>query len=99
MPLLTMSLVGGTVRQLIRCVKPSAFGCAPRGVYYVLCDPGDKPPIEVIEWETGRIRRLGTLDNLYGRVTGLSVSPDGKTIVYPRVVRAASDLMLIENFR
>jgi hypothetical protein len=80
-------------------VKPSAFGCAPRGVYYVLCDPGDKPPIEVIEWEAGRIRRLGTLDNLAGGADGLSVSPDGKTIVYPRVVSTTRDLMLIENFR
>ncbi len=31
-------------------------------------------------------------------INGLSVSPDGRSIVYGRT-RAASDLMMIENFR
>lgn len=36
----------------------------------------------------------------YGpRPLGLSVSPDGNTIVYPRQVLSRADLMLIENFR
>ncbi len=30
---------------------------------------------------------------------GLSVSPDGNTIIYPRMIASRADLMLIENFR
>jgi hypothetical protein len=30
---------------------------------------------------------------------GLSVSPDGTTILYNKVVNDGADLMLIENFR
>ena len=30
---------------------------------------------------------------------GLTVSPDGKTILYTRGVGEGSDLMMIENFR
>ena len=44
-------------------------------------------------------RRVGTLEGLLDRPLGLSVSPDGKTIVYPRQVLGTADLMLIENFR
>ena len=30
---------------------------------------------------------------------GLAVSPDGRTILYPRITNQNTDLMLIENFR
>jgi hypothetical protein len=52
-----------------------------------------------MDLKTGRDQRLGTLDGLTVRPLGLSVSPDGNAIVYPRQVRTGADLMLIENFR
>jgi hypothetical protein len=98
-PLMTMTLTGGGVRQLVGCVTNSAFGAGPRGVYYVPCDPSDDPPIYVLDPQTGRDQRLGTLENVTRRPLGLSVSPDGRTIVYPRRTNHNADLMLIENFR
>jgi hypothetical protein len=44
-----------------------------------------------LDLKTGRDRRLGTLDGLKERPMGLSVSPDGNTIVYPRQVLARAD--------
>jgi hypothetical protein len=49
--------------------------------------------------ETGQDRRLGTLEKLTQPPLGLTVSPDGRTIVYPRLTSENADLMLIENFR
>ena len=49
--------------------------------------------------KTGRTARLGRLDGLTMRPLGLSVSPDGNTVIYPRQVLSRADLMLIENFR
>jgi hypothetical protein len=49
--------------------------------------------------ETGRDQRLGTIEGLIPRPLGLAVSPDGRTILYPRHTRENTDLMLIENFR
>jgi eukaryotic-like serine/threonine-protein kinase len=98
-PLMTMELPSGHARQLVGCVKNSAFGVGPRGVYYVPCDPSPDPPVYLLDPKTGGNARLGTLDGLFQRPLGLSVSPDGETIVYPRQVLSRADLMLIENFR
>lgn len=98
-PLMTMTLAGGQARQLIECVKNSAFGVGLRGVYYVPCDLSPDPPLYVLDPKTGRNTRLGRLDGLMERPLGLSVSPDGNTILYPRQVLLRADLMLIENFR
>jgi len=99
-PLMAVPLTGGEARQLVACVKNSAFGVGPMGVYYVACDPSPNPSLHVLDLKTGRDRRLGTLDGITGRAMGLSVSPDGRTIVYPRATTAENaDLMLIENFR
>jgi Tol biopolymer transport system component len=98
-PLMAMALSGGEVRQLATCVRNSAFGAGPQGVYYVPCDPSSDPPVHVLDLRTGRDQRLGTLDGLMDRPLGLAVSPDGKTIVYPRKGHSTADLMVIENFR
>ena len=60
---------------------------------------GEDRPIHVLDLATGRDQPLGTLEGLTERPLGLSVSPDGKTIVYPRQLPTNADLMLIENFR
>jgi serine/threonine protein kinase/Tol biopolymer transport system component len=98
-PLMAMPLTSGSARQLAPCVRNSAFGVGPLGVYYVPCDPSPNPSVHVLDLKTGRNRRLGTLDGIEYRPLGLSVSPDGRTIVYPRGMSENADLMLIENFR
>jgi eukaryotic-like serine/threonine-protein kinase len=97
-PLMAMPLTGGEPWQLVACVKDSAFGAGPQGVHYVPCDPSSDP-VHVLDLETGRDRRLGTLENLTRRPLGLTVSSDGRTIIYPRRTTQNADLMLIENFR
>jgi eukaryotic-like serine/threonine-protein kinase len=98
-PLMAMTLPHGAVRQLLACVRNSAFGTGPQGVYYVPCGSSADAPVHVLDLESGRDRRLGTIEGLTYRPLGLAVSPDGNTILYPRQVHLSSDLMLIENFR
>jgi hypothetical protein len=92
-------LAGGDARQLVACVRNSAFGVGRRGVYYVPCDPSPDPPLHVMDPSTGRDERLGTLEGLGDRPLGLSVAPDGNAIVYRREVLSRADLMPIANFR
>jgi hypothetical protein len=95
--LMAMPLPGGPVRQLVPCVKDSAFGVGRLGAYYVPCDLSPNPSVHVLDLETNRDSRLGTLDGVTWRALGLSVSPDGRTIVHPRVMPLNADLMMIEN--
>ena len=96
---MAMSLASGEVRQLVACVRWSTFGAGQEGAYYVPCDSSSNPPVHVMDLDTGRDRFFGTLENPTERPLGLSVSPDGRTIVYPRRTYENVDLMLIENFR
>ena len=101
-PLLVLPLSGGAPRQLVGCVKPTAFATGPQGVYYVACDSSPDPALHVIDPETGRDRVLGRLEQYQNHDVlplGLAVSPDGMSILYLRHMRDTCDLMLIENFR
>jgi Tol biopolymer transport system component len=98
-PLMMLMLANGDARQVVACVRNTAFGVGPQGVYYVPCGLSSDPQVHVLDLKTGRDQRLGTLDGLIERPLGLSVSPDGETIVYPRKGQSTADLMLIENFR
>ena len=48
-PLLMLPLSGGAPRQLVGCVKPTAFATGPQGVYYEACDSSPDPALHVIE--------------------------------------------------
>jgi Tol biopolymer transport system component len=96
-PLLAVSLAGGEERTVIDCVPRFGYALGLAGIYHVGCggDPSAKPLL-LRDTATGRDRLLGTLER---PEEGLTVSADGKTILYASWVGEGSDLMLIENFR
>jgi hypothetical protein len=94
--LLALLLAGGPERRIAKCVGTS-FVVALAGVYALDCWSGAPAPLFLRDPATGRGRLVGKLER--AGPYGLSVSPDGKTILYTRVVNTGSDLMLIENFR
>jgi outer membrane protein assembly factor BamB len=100
-PLLAIALTGGPPRQLIACVKATAFAIGAQSVLYVACDAGPDPQVHVLDQRTGRDRILGTLQNFETTlpVSRLAVFPDGNSFLYLRHMNDAADLMLIENFR
>jgi serine/threonine protein kinase len=100
-PLVALSLAGGAERTVAPCVRawPAVFDVVASGVYYPDCRAGD-PGLHRLDPASGRDELLGVLENAEQPAdTTIAVSPDGRTILYPKVVREGSDLRLIENFR
>jgi hypothetical protein len=89
------SLAGGEERRLAQCVD-SSYVVAPAGIYALDCWSGSAP-LFLRDPATGRGRLLGTLES--ATPDGLTISPDGKTVLYTRAVNSGADLMLIDNFR
>ena len=90
---------GGEESTILRCVADE-YAIAPQGLFYVGCET-DAPASSLFilrNWDeaTGQDRTVATLETAW--LGGLSVSPDGQSILYGRS-RGTSDLMMIENFR
>ncbi|SPE26739.1 putative Serine/threonine protein kinase [Candidatus Sulfopaludibacter sp. SbA3] len=87
---------GGQPVKIVEGVIQRAFAVHEKGIYYI-----DQPSVETrlqfYDFATGRsttvARNLGDVE------LGLTVSPDGRTILYTRLDSSVNDLMLVENFR
>jgi len=95
--LLALPLAGGPERKVLECVSSRGFAVGPGGIYHLGCTADLRAvPLYLLDTATGRDRLLGTLENA---VFGLTVSTDGKTILYTKWENQGSELMMIENFR
>jgi eukaryotic-like serine/threonine-protein kinase len=103
-PVMAQPLAGGAPATLIACVIGTALAVTDSGIYYVPCSarfsPG-QPSLRVMDPATAKDREVGKLEQYHvGSLrAGFAVSPDGKTILYSRIVSSGADLMMIENFR
>jgi hypothetical protein len=101
-PLLALPLTGGAApRQVIPCVKATAFVVGAQGLVYVPCGAGPDTEVHLLDDSTGRDRALGTLPQFDTSlvIPPLVVFPKGESLLYVRHISDAADLMLIENFR
>jgi Tol biopolymer transport system component len=102
-PLLARPTAGGEERTIVGCVPRWGYAVGPEGVFHQDCHgPNVEDPLRrtLHQWDarTGQDRLLTTLDTGPYRPLGLSVSPDGQSVLYTHAARSA-DLMMIENFR
>ena len=74
------------------------FAVGGRGLYFVaLNDPPDRPSVDFFDFSTRRRSTLVRLDKSFW--LGMTLSPDERSLVFPLVDSAGSNLMLVDKFR
>jgi Tol biopolymer transport system component/DNA-binding winged helix-turn-helix (wHTH) protein len=94
----SVPLGGGEERQVLERVGLQSFVQSPSGIYFLARTAWATPGrIQFLNSATGRISTVVDLGN--PAWVGLSLSPDGRTLVFSQVEREESDLMMVENWR
>jgi Tol biopolymer transport system component len=89
---------GGGETQLALSVQARAFAVTNVGIYYIApAKHGALGSIDFINFKTNAPKTLVPL--MRTPYLGLTVSPDGRSLLYSQFDQAGADLMLIENFR
>jgi len=88
--------MGGDEVKVLDSVYPLNFSVTRTGIYFAT-PTDDGPSIAFLSFQTGKITPITTAG---ARIqSGLSVSPDGRFLLYSFAELTAGDLMLAENFR
>jgi branched-chain amino acid transport system substrate-binding protein len=80
----------------------SAWTVVEQGIYFLTAESLERPVIEFFSFTTGRITEVAALSKPFRPWTnpaGLSVSADGRWMLFTQEDRSDMDIMLVENFR
>jgi len=70
------------------------------GIYFAIAESSARSAIKFFSFSDRSVKAVAEIDgNLPSSVSGLTVSPDGRWLLFPMVAQRGSDLMMIENFR
>ena len=90
---------GGDETQVLESlVRWDGFVVVDAGIYFIPTPAAGtaSSSINFLSFATGKIRPVATTDR---PAEELSVSPDGRWILYTQIDHDVSELMLVENFR
>jgi len=99
-PLWRMPVEGGEelpVPRFTRLVPWGQWAVLDRGIYFVKAE--SHSAIEFFSFDTGQVNQIAALEKRILGGPSLSVSSDGRWILFAQIDRNDSDLMLVENFR
>jgi Tol biopolymer transport system component len=89
---------GGDEVEILPDLRTSpSFDVAPDGIYYIPTGGPGNYTIRFLDLATGKTRQVATLPKPASG--GLSLSPDGRHLLYSQVDQTGADLVLVENFR
>ena len=74
-----------------------SFAVVEHGVYYIHGDWMGKAAVLFYDFATGNTKVVAQMEKPSFR--GIAISPDRRYVLLTQIVHAASDLMLVDNFR
>jgi serine/threonine protein kinase len=96
--LFKMPVGGGEESQVLPSVVSRAFSLVKDGIYFIAKPAADgKYHIQFLSYATNKVKTVAAISRPPNE--GLSVSPDGRSLLFAQDDEAGSDLMLVENFR
>jgi Tol biopolymer transport system component len=93
---------GGEERQVLDSITGMNWTVASGGIYYLVSavEPGAPNLVQFYSFKTGKTNQVGTVEGtLSADYSGISVSPDGRWLLYSSIADMSSDLMMVEHFR
>jgi hypothetical protein len=100
----SIPLSGGEERKVLDSVAPLNFNwtVAARGIYYFdfAAKPGAPKPVKFYSFKTGKINQIGAVEPTVSQdYSSISVSPDGRWLLYSYIASINSDVMIVDHFR
>jgi eukaryotic-like serine/threonine-protein kinase len=93
----TMPLEGGDERQVLPAIGFRNFSVVGQRLYFLTPMNRDgRFSIDYLDIQTGKVNTIATIAGTPSN--GLSISPDGRSVLYAQLDSTGSDLMLVENF-
>ena len=92
-----MPAQGGESVRILKHAEFAAWRVFRNGIAFL--DETTKPAqLNVLDADSGRLTKFGTVDLGPPGSEGFDVSPDGEWVLYDRIDHFDSDIMLVENF-
>lgn len=97
-----MPVKGGTETQIFNALQKSytrMWLVTNAGIYYAAARTPTRTALNFFNLKTGQSKLITEIGGrLSSGLSGLSLSPDQRALLFPMIVRRGSDLMMIENY-
>lgn len=93
---------GGAETQVLDSITETNWTLTPTGIYFFdfAAEPGQPKLLKFYSFKTTRTNRVGSVaPTVSADYSGISISPDGRWLLYSYVASVSSDLMMVEHFR
>ena len=93
---------GGPERRIPISVTQMNWTVTSKGIYYFEFLEEQSAPklVKFYSFETGKVNQVGTVESTVSpNNSGISVSADGRWLLYSYISGTTSDLMLVDHFR
>jgi hypothetical protein len=95
-------IAGGPEEQIIAFAEAASWTVVSSGIYYLEAAKKANEPVALkfYSFASKLSNQIGTIEpSVLAGFRGISISPDGRWLLYSYVANVSSDLMMLVNFR